>query len=77
MTKKRIYINPTIVAKTISVLTSYRDTHPFAKTPMADVFNERNEPESEHQRYYRAAKRLGWNVTKSQGHIYENGYFIW
>lgn len=74
---KRNYINPLVVRATMAVLEDFRQTHPESKTPMADMFRQFNEPESERQRYVRAAKRLGWNIVKTRGHIYENGFFVW
>ena len=71
----RNYINPKVVAATMEILKDYKDTHPDSVTPMADCCADI--PAHDRARFVRAAQRLGWNVTKTLGHIYENGYFAW
>ena len=71
----RNYINPKVVAATMEILSDYKDTHPMSKTPMCEC--AANIPTTDRARFVRAAQRLGWNVTKTLGHIYENGYFAW
>lgn len=75
--KKRNYLNNKIVRLTMELLSDYKNAHPESKTPLHDAVRDLDQPESERPRFALAAKRLGWNVTKSQGHIYENGLFIW
>ena len=72
---KRIYINETVVKTTMEILKTFKARHPQCVLPMYEAAAEH--PESERPRFVRAAKRLGWNVTKSKGHVYENGYFVW
>ena len=75
MKKKRLYINPTIVELTMKKLERYAQQHQDARTPMADACAL--EGESERSRFVRAAQRLHWNVTRTQGHVYENGVRVW
>lgn len=72
---RKNYINPSVVAVTAEQLEKYKKNHPNAKTPMADMCA--NEPASERPRYVRAAQRLHWNVTRTQGKVYENGVLVW
>ena len=69
------YINPNIVADTMDLLQEYKKKHPQDKTPMANACS--GEPLEQKARYVRAAQRLGWKVTRSQGHVYENGILVW
>lgn len=69
------YINPNIVADTMELLQEYKKKHPQDKTPMANACA--GEPLEQKARYVRAAQRLGWKVTRSQGHVYENGILVW
>lgn len=75
MKTKRIYINSDVVNATAEVLERYKKAHPKSETPMADACAL--EGESERPRYVRAAQRLHWNVTRTQGHVYENGVKVW
>lgn len=72
---KRNYINPNIIRDAMTRLEEYKNEHPETKTPLFDF----SKFESSEMRaiYVRAAQRLKWNVTRSKGHVYENGYFIW
>lgn len=72
---RKNYINPSVVEATAEQLERYKKNHPNAKTPMADMCA--GEPASERPRYVRAAQRLHWNVTRSKGHVYENGFYLW
>lgn len=69
------YINPNIVADTMELLQEYKKKNPQDKTPMANACA--GEPLEQKARYVRAAQRLGWKVTRSQGHVYENGILVW
>lgn len=73
---KRNYINPSIIKDAMARLEEYRNGHPDTKTPLFD-FTKSGAPEEVRAIYVRAAQRLKWNVTRSKGHVYENGYFIW
>lgn len=70
-----IYINPNVIASAMKSLEEYKKGNPQAKLPLFEV--AKNEPEKSRAAYVRAAQRLKWNVTRSRGHVYENGYFIW
>lgn len=72
---KRNYINPTVIKNAMNVLRSYSFSNPNCKTPLFEV--AKDEPEQSRAAYVRAAQRLGWNVTRTKGHVYENGFFIW
>ena len=72
---KRNYINPSIIRGAMARLEEYKSEHPNTKTPLFDF--SKNEPSETRAIYVRAAQRLKWNVTRSRGHVYENGYFIW
>ena len=72
---KRNYINPRVIAGAMEVLEKYKAAHPQDKTPMANACAR--EPKEQKPRYVRAAQRLGWNVVRSQGHVYENGVLLW
>lgn len=77
MKTKRTYINPAVIEGTMRVLVGYQATHTETATPMIDCFNSQKIDASERPRFVRAAQRLGWNVTRSQGKIYENGVLAW
>lgn len=77
MKTKRNYINPRVIEGTMHVLHDYWAQHSSSKTPMIDCVNNQNLPASERARFVRAAQRLGWSVTRSQGKIYENGVLAW
>ena len=70
-----MYINPTVVANATEVLEKYVQNNPDTKLPLFEV--AKNEPEQSRAAYVRAAQRLKWNVTRTRGHVYENGYFLW
>lgn len=71
---KRNYINPMVICAAIRELEKFK-AQSESKTPLFDF--AKNQPENERAIYVRAAQRLKWNVTRSKGHVYENGYFIW
>lgn len=73
---KRNYINPSIIRDAMDRLEEYKKNHPCTKTPLFD-FTQPGASEETRAIYVRAAQRLKWNVTRSKGHVYENGYFIW
>lgn len=75
MKTKRAYINPKVVEGTMDVLQRYKEQHPQDNTPLINACA--HEPSSERPRFVRAAQRLGWNVTRTQGKIYENGVLAW
>ena len=77
MKAKRTYINPRVIEGTMRVLVGYQATHTETMTPMTDCFNSQKLDASERARFVRAAQRLGWNVTRTQGKIYENGVLAW
>ena len=68
------YINPKVVRDAMQQLETFKEQSE-SKTPLFDF--AKNQPESERAIYVRAAQRLKWNVTRSKGHVYENGFFIW
>lgn len=72
---KRNYINPSVVNATAEMLERYKKNHPNSRTPMRDMCA--GEPASERLRFVRAAQRLHWNVTRTQGKVYENGVLVW
>lgn len=69
------YINPKLIAAAADVLSDYKKKNPASEMPMAEVCA--NIPENDRARYVRAARRLGWNVTKTLGRVYENGRLAW
>lgn len=73
--KKRVYINPAVIRAAMVELEKYQAENPESKTPLFDV--AKNEPETSRAAYVRAAQRLKWNVTRTRGHVYENGYYLW
>ena len=76
---KRNYINPSIIRDVMARLEEYKNNHPCSKTPLLDFIRSgaSEAPEDVRAICVRAAQRLKWNVTRSKGHVYENGYFIW
>lgn len=72
---KRKYINPSAIVATADRLRLYKENHPKCETPMAEA--AAGEPATERERYYRAAKALGWKVCRSKGKTYENGRLVW
>ena len=73
--KKRVYINPAVIRAAMAILEKYKAGNPVSETPLFDV--AKNEPETSRAAYVRAAQRLKWNVTRTRGHVYENGYYLW
>lgn len=73
--KKRVYINPAVIRAAMVELEKYKAENTESKTPLFDVV--KNEPETSRAAYVRAAQRLKWNVTRTRGHVYENGYYLW
>ena len=77
---KRNYINPSVIRATAQLLKDYKLAHQ-TDTPMIDAAREfatRSETlEYDHARFLSAARTLGWNVCKTRGHVYENGFFAW
>lgn len=83
----RIYINPNLTKRTATLLRQFQIDHPDEQYPMLACANviiaqsKENGIEVDVEeltlRYYRAAKRLGWDVVKSRGAIYENGLQVW
>ena len=71
---KRNYINPNVIRSAMQELEAFK-AQGKSKTPLFDF--AKDQPENERAIYVRAAQRLKWNVTRSKGHVYENGYFIW
>lgn len=72
---KRNYINPSVIAGAMRTLEKFKAENPQRETPLYDVakcFDAQSKAA-----FVRAAQRLKWNVTRSKGHVYENGYFIW
>ena len=70
-----MYINPNVIKSAMQTLAKYKEEHPEKQTPLYDVakcFDAHGKAA-----FARAAQRLKWNVTRTQGHVYENGYFIW
>lgn len=70
-----IYINPNVVASAMKRLEEYKKENPMAKMPLFEV--AKDEPQQSRAAYVRAAQRLKWNVVRTRGHVYENGYFVW
>lgn len=69
---KRNYINPSVIKSAMLALDEFTTD---SKTPLFEFMKDK--PESTRAVYVRAAQRLKWNVIRSKGHVYENGYFIW
>lgn len=75
MSEKRKYINPAVIEAAMKVLKKYRCENPNEALPLFAVCKTSNE--NTRAAFVRAAQRLHWNVTRSKGHVYENGQFIW
>lgn len=71
---KRNYINPSVIKNAMRELEEFKKGNE-SKTPLFDF--AKNQSAGYRAICVRAAQRLKWNVTRSQGHVYENGYFIW
>lgn len=74
---KRKYINPSVIEGTMRVLQNWKDEHPSSQTPMAEYVSKHGVRDDDRARFVRAAQRLGWDVVRSQGKIYENGVLVW
>lgn len=72
---KKNYINPRVIADAMQVLQAAKASDP--REPLVLFKAAKNENEETRAAYVRAAQRLGWNVVRSKGHVYENGKFIW
>lgn len=72
---KRNYINPRVVQNAMSVLVGAKVKDP--REPLILFKVAKDENDETRAAYVRAAQRLGWNVVRSKGHVYENGRFIW
>lgn len=71
----RKYINPSVIRATADLLLKFKEEHPTNHTPMGCAADR--ELPTERERYYQAARKLGWNVRRSKGKTYENGYLVW
>ena len=69
------YINPMVIKAAMAELEAYRSANPNAKTPLFNVAERFND--DTRAAYVRAAQRLKWNVTRTKGHVYENGFYLW
>lgn len=71
------------VALIAQMLTITKSKNPDALTPMAmavnDVTNHGKAFDTEivKEQYLRVARYLGWNVSKRNGRVYENGREVW
>lgn len=72
---KRNYINPKVIKSAMAELEAYHSAYPAEKTPLYNVAYKFND--ETRAAYVRAAQRLKWNVTRTQGHVYENGLYLW
>lgn len=75
MSGKRNYINPSVVDAAMQTLYRYKEEHKDEALPLFAVC--KTSDERTRAAFVRAAQRLHWNVTRSKGHVYENGQFIW
>lgn len=75
MKKKGNYINPAVVAAAMQVLQDFKASNPDEAMPLYSVCKTTDD--LTRAAFVRAAQRLKWNVTRSRGHVYENGQFIW
>lgn len=69
------YINPAVVKSAMNELEEYKKNNPNEKTPLFNVaagFDDYTRAA-----YVRAAQRLKWNVVRTHGHVYENGFYLW
>ena len=69
------YINPMVIKAAMQELEAYYAANPNAKTPLFNVAERFND--DTRAAYVRAAQRLKWNVTRTKGHVYENGVLLW
>ena len=69
------YINPMVIKAAMQELEAYHAANPNAKTPLFNVAEKFND--DTRAAYVRAAQRLKWNVTRTRGHVYENGFYLW
>ena len=69
------YINPRVIRASMQELEAYKSENPNDKTPLFNVAAKFND--ETRAAYVRAAQRLKWNVTRTKGHVYENGFYIW
>lgn len=72
---KRNYIHPRIVENAMDVLKKAKAADP--REPLVLFKTVKDDNEGTRAAYVRAAQRLGWNVVRSKGHVYENGQFLW
>lgn len=78
MAKHVGYLPPALKKQTMNLLENYAKKYPRSATPMADAFDATpNVTDADHMRFARAAKALGWKITKSKGKYYENGICVW
>lgn len=76
--KEKIYVNPALKQQTMVVLVDFKRNNPVSRTPMADAYKATpNVTDEDKVRFVRAARALGWNVTKQKNVWYENGVAIW
>lgn len=64
-----------LIASAMDELRKFKKEHPFERAALKHVARELDK-ESRNV-YVTAARRLGWNVVRSYGHVYENGLIIW
>ena len=69
------YINPMVIKAAMAELEAYQAANPNEKTPLINVAERFND--DTRAAYVRAAERLKWNVTRTKGHVYENGFYLW
>ena len=69
------YINPMVIKAAMAELEAYQAANPNEKTPLFNVAERFND--DTRAAYVRAAKRLKWNVIRTKGHVYENGFYLW
>lgn len=72
---KRNYINPRVVENAMDVLREAKAADPREQLVLFKTAKDGNS--DTRAAYVRAAQRLGWNVVRSKGHVYENGQFLW
>lgn len=71
------------VALIAQMLTITKSKNPDALTPMAMAVNDVTNlgkacnTEIVKEQYLRVARYLGWNVSKRNGRVYENGREVW
>ena len=69
------YINPAVINAAMQALKEYKDLYPKSATPLYDIC--KTSDENTRAVFVRAAQRLKWNVTRTRGHVYENGVLLW